>query len=199
MSTTATEPLMTGDEFLRLHGDDKRVELVDGQIVRYPMPGGPHGYIAGNVTALFHNFVREHGLGRVFSNDTFTKTRVKEATETLRGPDVAFVSYTRMPKGPIPNGPLPVVPDLVIEVRSPSDRIPQLTVKATEYLDAGVTVVIVLDPETESLAVFRENEFPIRMHNGDELTLPDVLPGFAVQVLRVNFADTSMGLRANLS
>ncbi len=146
------------------------------------MPGGPHGYICNNASAIITPFVREHGLGRVFSNDTFTKTRVKEPTETLRGPDVAFVSYARMPKGPIPNGPLPCAPDLVIEVRSPSDRIPQLSTKATEYLDAGVTVVIVLDPDTESLAVYRENELPIRMHNSDELTLPEVLPGFAVEV-----------------
>ncbi len=146
------------------------------------MPGGPHGYICNNASAIITPYVREHGLGRVFSNDTFTKTRVKEPTETLRGPDVAFVSYARMPKGPIPNGPLPCAPDLVIEVRSPSDRIPQLSTKATEYLDAGVTVVIVLDPDTESLAVYRENELPIRMHNSDELTLPEVLPGFAVEV-----------------
>ncbi|MCE9563108.1 MAG: Uma2 family endonuclease [Planctomycetes bacterium] len=181
MNTTATDPLMPSDEFLRLHGGETCVELVRGQVVRYPMPGGPHGFITGNATAILHNFVREHKLGRVFTNDTFTKTRVKEASETLRGPDVAFVSYARMPKGPIPNGPIPS-PDLVVEVRSPSDRIPQLSAKATEYLDAGVTVVLVLDPETESLAVFRENEFPIRMHNGDELTLADVLPGFAVEV-----------------
>jgi Uma2 family endonuclease len=183
MSTTATE-LLTADEFLRRHGGETCVELVRGQVVRYPMPGGPHGYITGNATALLHNFVREHGLGRVFSNDTFTKTRVKEPTESLRGPDVAFVSYARMPKGPIPQGPLPCAPDLVIEVRSPSDRIPQLSAKATEYLDAGATVVVVLDPETESLAVYRENELPIRMHNGDELTLPDVMPGFSVQAKR---------------
>lgn len=91
------------------------------------------------------------------------------------------MSYARMPKGPIPEGPLPA-PDLVIEVRSPSDRIPQLSAKATEYLEASVTVVVVIDPGTESLAVFRENEFPIRMHNSDELALPDVLPGFAVPV-----------------
>jgi Uma2 family endonuclease len=182
MSPTATEPLMSAADFLRRHGGETCVELVRGQVVKYPMPGGPHGFIAGNATAMLHNFVRERSLGRVFSNDTFTKTRVKEAAETLRGPDVAFVSYSRMPKGPIPEGPLPCAPDLVIEVRSPSDRIPQLSAKASEYLDAGVAVVIVLDPETESLAVYRENELPIRMHNGDELTLPDVLPGFAVQV-----------------
>ncbi len=182
MSTTATEPLMTAEEFLRLHGAETCVELVRGQVVRYPMPGGPHGYVCNNASAIITPFVREHGLGRVFSNDTFTKTRVSEVKETLRGPDVAFVSYARMPKGPIPNGPLPCAPDLVIEVRSPSDRISQLSTKASEYLDAGVTVVIVLDPETESLAVYRENEFPIRMHNSDELTLPEVLPGFSVEV-----------------
>jgi Uma2 family endonuclease len=181
MNTTATE-LLTADEFLRRHGGETCVELVRGQVVRYPMPGGPHGLIAGNVTAMLHNFVREHGLGRVFSNDTFTRTRMTETTESLRGPDVAFVSYARLPKGPVPEGPIPCAPDLVVEVRSPSDRISHLSAKATEFLDAGVTVVLVIDPNTESVAVYRENEFPIRMNNGDELTLPDVLPGFAVRV-----------------
>ena len=145
------------------------------------MPGGPHGYICNNVSLIITPFVREHKLGRVFSNDTFTRTRLKESTDSVRGPDVAFVSFTRMPKGPIPAGPLPCAPDLVVEVRSPSDRISQLTAKAMEFLDAGTTVVLVLDPETESLAVFRENELPIRMHNSDELTLPDVLPGFKIE------------------
>lgn len=183
-TTTSTEPLLTTDEFMRQYGGETCMELFRGRVVRYPMPGGPHGYITANATAMLHSFVREHKLGRVFSNDTFMKTRQKEATETLRGPDVAFVKFAKMPAGDIPSGPLPVAPDLVIEVRSPSDRISQLSAKASEYLDAGVTVVIVLDPDTESLAVYRENEFPIRMHNSDELTLPDVLPGFAVQVMK---------------
>jgi Uma2 family endonuclease len=180
MNTTATGT-MTLDEFLRLHGGETCIELVRGQVVRYPMPGGPHGYICNNASLIITLFVREHQLGRVFSNDTFTRTRLKETTDSVRGPDVAFVSFARMPKGPIPAGPLPCAPDLVVEVRSPTDRISQLTAKASEYLDAGTTVVIVLDPETESLAVFRENELPIRMHNSDQLTLPDVLPGFKVE------------------
>jgi Uma2 family endonuclease len=182
MNTTSTEPLLTADEFMRRHGGETCIELVRGQVVRYPMPGGPHGYICNNASALITPFVREHDLGRVFSNDTFTRTRTKETTSTLRGPDVAFVSYSRLPKGPVPEGPLPFSPDLAIEVRSPTDRIPQLSSKATEYLDAGVTVVLVLDPDTESVAIYRENELPIRMHNGDELSLPDVLPGFSVPV-----------------
>jgi Uma2 family endonuclease len=183
MNTTATEPLLTADEFLRRHGGETCVELVKGRVVRHPMPGGPHGYICNNASAIITPFVRANGLGRVFSSDTFTRVRPGEPTDTIRGPDVAYLSYARWPKErEIPEGPLPASPDLVIEVRSPSDRIPQLSAKASEYLQAGVTVVIVLDPHTESLAVYREDEFPIRMHNRDELTLPDVLPGFAVEV-----------------
>ena len=182
MNTTATEPLLTADEFMRLHGGETCVELFRGRVVRYPMPGGRHGYIISRVNAFLFNFVEANNLGRVFANDTFVKVRLKEATETLRGADVAYVSFAKMPPGDVPAGPLPVPPELVVEVRSPSDRIPQLTAKATEYLEAGVTVVIVIDPETESLAVFRENELPIRMHNSDKLTLPDALPGFTVEV-----------------
>ncbi len=182
-TTTAaeTEPLLTADEFMRRHDSETRIELFRGRVVRHPMPQGPHGYICNNAGFLITQFVREHKLGRVFTNDTFVRVRLKEPTDTVRGADVAFVSFAKMPVGDVPAGPIPA-PDLVIEVRSPSDRISQLSAKATEYLEAGVTVVVVIDPDTQSLAVYRENEFPIRMHNGDELTLPDVLPGLAVRV-----------------
>jgi Uma2 family endonuclease len=180
-TATTTEPLLTADEFMRLHDSETRVELFRGRVVRYPVPQGPHGYICENASGIIRDFVREHKLGRIFTNDTFVRVRLKEPTDTVRGADVAYVSFAKMPPGDVPAGPLPP-PELVIEVRSPSDRIPQLSAKATEYLEAGVTVVIVIDPNTQSLAVYRENEFPIRMHNGDELTLPDVLPGFAVRV-----------------
>lgn len=181
MNPTAAAPLLTGDEFLRLHGDDKRVELVDGQLVRHPMPGMEHGVVCSTANFLVSAFVRAHRLGWVVGNDSFIRTR--SSPDRYRGADVAFVSYAKLPKERgAPKGPLPVPPDLVIEVRSPSDRIGDMTDKAIEYVKAGVTVAIVLDPDTESLAVFRADEFPVRMHNGDELTLPDVLPGFVVQV-----------------
>ena len=177
----APEPLLTAEEFMKLHDSETRVELFRGRVVRYAMPQGPHGYICSNAGGIIRNFARAHKLGRVFTNDTFVRVRLKEPTDTVRGADVAFVSYAKMPPGDVPAGALPA-PELVIEVRSPSDRIAQLSAKASEYLEAGVTVVVVIDPDTQSLAVYRENEFPIRMHNGDELTLPDVLPGFAVRV-----------------
>ena len=58
--------------------------------------------------------------------------------------------------------------------------------KMLEYLRAGVRVVVILDPSTTSASVYRDaEEFQQIFHNGDELTLPDVLPGFAVAVNRL--------------
>jgi Uma2 family endonuclease len=181
--STATGALMTADEFVRLHGDESGVELVKGRVVRYPMPGAEHGRVCSKVNYFLTHFVMERDAGRVMGNDTFIRTGTNP--DTYRGADVCFMSYARLPREiATPDGPLDQPPDLVIEVRSPSDRLNQLTAKATEYVEAGVRAVVVLDPQTESAAVFRGDEWPLRLHNGDELTLPDVLPGFAVSVRR---------------
>lgn len=175
---------MTAEEFVRLHGDESGVELVKGRVMRLPMPGAEHGEVCLNAGVLIREVVKAGKLGRVMVNDTFVRTATNP--DTYRGADVCFVSYARLPKDqPSPKGPLEVAPDLVFEVRSPTDRTGDIQIKVGEYLNAGVTVVVVLDPEIEAASVYRQTEsFPQRMHNGDELTLPDVLPGFAVPVRR---------------
>jgi Uma2 family endonuclease len=173
---------MTAEEFVRLHGDESGVELVKGRVVRLPMPGAAHGEVCGNAYAFIREVAKAAGLGRVMANDTFVRT----GPDTYRGADVGFISFTRLPKEPpTPKGPLEVAPELVVEVRSPTDRTGDIQIKVGEYLNAGVAVVVVLDPVVEAAAVYRQtDDFPQRMHNGDELTLPDVLPGFAVPVRR---------------
>lgn len=176
----AAPPLMTAEEFIRLHGDESGVELVNGRVVRSPMPGEAHGEVCGNAYALVREVVKRDGLGRVFVNDTFIRTKL----EGVRGADVCFVSYDRLPKDrPRGFGPLEVPPELVIEVRSPSDRTGDIQIKVGEYLNAGVLAVVVLDPKIEAATIYTAAEdIPQRRHNGDELTLPDVLPGFSVPV-----------------
>jgi Uma2 family endonuclease len=182
MSTaTAAPPLVTADEFLRLHGEESGVELVSGVIVRIPMPGSEHGEVCGNAYHFIREVAKRDKLGRVMSNDTFVRTRMNP--DGFRGADVVFVSYATLPADqPTPKGPLTPPLELVVEVRSPSDSVRAVSDKAYEYLEAGVKVVLVLDPETESAGVFRLNELPQRFHNGDTVTIPDVLPGFAVPV-----------------
>src|SRR4051812_967579 len=130
---TPAPPLMTGEEFLKLHGHETNVELVKGRVVRYPMPGGKHGEVCGNAYFLIREFVKRRDLGRVMTNDTFVRMAV---LDTVRGADVCYLSYARLPKDQeTPDGPIPA-PELVIEVRLPSDKLHRLAAKASDYLDA---------------------------------------------------------------
>jgi Uma2 family endonuclease len=171
---------MTAAEFLRDYGQATGVELVHGKLVRLPMPGARHGKVGMKAGFLITRHVEDHGLGHVFGLDTYIRTR--HDPDGYRGADVSFVPYDRLPRNAVPEGPLEIPPDLVVEVKSPTDRWKAIRKKTEEYLEAGVKVVMVLDPELESAGVFREEEFPIRFHNGDLVTLPDVLPGFSVPV-----------------
>ena len=181
--TTATAPpqLLTGDEFLRLYGDQSGFELDNGQLVRLDMPGPNHGEICVNAASIIRDFVKPKKLGRVCGNDTYIRTNT--SPDRFRGGDVVYVSFeTYAADLPTPKKYFAPPLELVIDVKSPSDSFTSVSEKATEYLDAGVKVVLFLDPETESAGIYRGNEFPQRFHNGDEITLPDILPSFSVPV-----------------
>jgi Uma2 family endonuclease len=174
---------ISAEEFLKFHGDDSGFELVRGRIVPVDEFGGEHGEVCGTAIHYIGSFVKSQKLGRMACNDTFIYTTWNP--DSIRGADLCFISYATLPAShPTPKGAVTPPLELVVEVRSPSNSIRVLTNKATEYLSAGVKVVMVLDPNTESAAVFRADELPQRFHNGDELTLPDILPGFAVPVAK---------------
>jgi Uma2 family endonuclease len=69
-------------------------------------------------------------------------------------------------------------------VRSPTDRWSKVLAKVAEYLDAGVTVVCVLDQVSETVQVFRNEELRVTLHNSDELHLPDILGDLRIPVQR---------------
>ena len=84
------------------------------------MPRPRHGQICARIVYLLERFQEDHPLGHVVSNDCGVVT--EHNPDTVRGADVAFYSYGRVPPGPLPRGYLTVVPELVFEVRSPTDR-----------------------------------------------------------------------------
>lgn len=172
---------MSVDEFLKLHGGELNIDLIDGQIVRYPMPGAEHGRVCMNAAYEVESFARQSKLGRAFSNDTFVRIR----DGTLRGADVCYWSYARLPRESlIPEGVIEIPPDLVIEVRSPSDLWTDAMGKMLDYIRTGVPVVVILDPKTDSASVFRSGDRQDTFEKDEALTIPDVLPGFAVPVAR---------------
>ncbi len=77
------------------------------------------------------------------------------------------------------------MPNLVAEVRSAEDRWSDIEAKVKEYLEAGVTVVIVLDPEPERVHIFRSDQPPRELGPDEELMIPDLLGDFRVAVRRL--------------
>jgi Uma2 family endonuclease len=102
----------------------------------------------------------------------------------VRGADLCYYSFARLPRGPLSRGYGPEVPELVIEVRSPSDRWPNLHATIAEYLNAGVLAVVVLDPDRRAAHLFSADDPPRTLAAEEELALPAILEGFRVGVAR---------------
>lgn len=175
--------LLTLEEFLARHSGDY-VELIDGKVVPIPMPTFEHGRVCSRADRAFGGFIEAHDLGEACSNDTFVL--VQRDPPRVRGADFAYWPKDRVPPGK-PPGVLPEPPALCVEVVSPTNTWDEIFTKTAEYHAAGVTAVVVLDPDTKIAAVYRKlngddhDEFKV----GEVLTVPDVLPGFAVPVAKL--------------
>ena len=181
-AVSSTQRLLSAAEYAQLPDRGIPTELVRGRVVEMNVPAPRHGEICANITTLINPYVRGKGMGRIVSNDGGILT--ERDPDTVRGGDVAYYSYVRVPQGPLPAGYLDVVPELVFEVRSPTERWSRLITKAGEYLEAGVLVVCLLDQVSETLQVYRADELPRTLHADDELHLPDILGELRIQVGR---------------
>ena len=144
-------------------------------------PGFRHGWLCNRIGCLLGEFVNSRQLGYVLNNDSGVVT--EEDPDTVRGPDIAYYSYQRVPKDrPPPDGYPDVAPELVFEVLSPNDRWSQVLTRIGEYLTAGVLVVCVVDSRRRHVRVFYPERPDVTLTEGEELTLPEVLPEWRASV-----------------
>ena len=176
MATAEMIELMTAEEFGERPDPGYPEELVRGRIVPTSVPDKRHGYTCLKVGRILGDFVDQHDLGRVMSNDSGVIT--EHNPDTVRGADISFYSFSRLPKGPLARGSGTEIPELVVEVRSPGDRWRDIQKKVTEYLQAGVLAGVVLDPEPNSAHVFSADDPPRMLNAEDELILSGILEGF---------------------
>ncbi len=175
---SAPTALYTAEEYAALPDDGRLTELVKGEIVEMPSPTPSHGYVCGNIYWAVRSYVQPRDLGRVVTNDSGVIT--ERGPDTMRGPDVAFYSYDRVPRGPLPAGYWPA-PELAVEVRSPSERTSNVLAKVSEYLAAGVTEVWLVEPADTTVMVYSE-EFNRAFGLGDEVTSPKLFPDLRIPV-----------------
>ena len=178
------QPVMTLEEFCEKHGGD-RVEFINGQVVELPMPTRNHGTICFTVSYHLGQHVVGNDLGRIATNDSFVRVPTPDDPTRVRGADICYFSYTRVPKGTPLDSRMDVSPELIFEVMSPSDLWTEVFAKVKEYLASGVLAVVVLNTDKRTATVCRPGPTQQDFFAADTLTLPDVLPGFAVPVARL--------------
>ncbi len=167
--------LMTADELTRVDLPGKVTELIRGRLVVREPPSTLHGRASARLTYHLGAFVYPRGLGEIFAQDTGFK--IESDPDTVRAPDVAFLSRERVSGVPV-RGYAPLAPDLVAEIRSPDDRTGELLAKVAAWLDAGVRLVWVLDPERAEARVYRSDGSLAIIGSDGTLAGDDVLPGF---------------------
>jgi Uma2 family endonuclease len=160
--------------------DGRKYELVDGRITVSPA-GARHGVIAIRLAARLLEHVEGHDLGYVL--DSSTGFRLPGGN--VRSPDVSFVRKGRFPDERIPTGFSDVVPDLAVEILSPEDRPRSILDKVGEYLEAGVSLVWVIDPDAQSAATHRAPASVEEVAPAGELDGAEVVPGFRCPLARL--------------
>jgi len=173
---------MTADELLAHSAHGMRAELVRGRLIVREPAGYWHGSIAARVLARIAAFVEqdqairaaEHPLGDVLAAETgFTLER---SPDTVRAPDVAFVAWHRRPTSTA--GFAALSPDLAVEVLSPTDRPGDVLGKVADYLNAGSSLVWVVDPDRRVVRVHRADGSTSTLREPECLEGEVVLPGF---------------------
>ncbi len=172
------------DEFWRFvhlpENADKRFELINGDVIEMPAPGEEHGFIAAEIFHRVRLFDPQRKLGNPSVDAGFYSL---DDRHTLLGPDFAF-RRTERPAAPFNKKWTPVMPDLAVEVKSPSNTLAELRQKAAIYLSHGSQLVWIIIPSSKSAEVCRlgaQGDMERETIGADgALSGEDVLPGFTL-------------------
>ena len=182
MATVQTRRV-TADEFFdfvhRPENAGKHFELERGEVIELPPPMKPHGFVCGNVARILGNHATQRRNGYVCSNEI--GLIVEHNPDTVRGADVCYyVDDQTLETMPRRYSDAP--PQLVVEVRSPTDREKKIMRRLQEYLRLGVPTVWLVDPEDRFVTVHEPNKIHQVLEESEELTGGAALPDFRCRV-----------------
>ena len=157
-------------------GLDYQIELEEGRISIVGPSDIVSSEISSRLIAFLFAWVNPRRLGRIF--DSAGGFIMPDAN--LKAPDVSFVRAARLRQSPRYFGQL--VPDLVVEIKSQSDRLKPIENKVLKFVELGAIVGIAIDPDAETVKIYRSAGEPEILQNGDILTIPELFPGWELAV-----------------
>lgn len=171
---------MTFDEFLALPETKPYREFVRGEVFEKPMPNPDHSALVFELAGLLRDYLREHPEGR-----GGTELRhADRAEERVYLPDLNVTTGGRAaPRGS--TAPVEQAPEFAIEVLSPDDRATRILDKADFYMRSGVKLLWLVDPENESVTVYRPGEQPVMRHAPATIDAQPVLSDFHLDIGRL--------------
>lgn len=157
-------------------GVDYQIELEDGRLSVMGPSDMVSSEISSRLIAFLFAWINPRRLGRVFDSAggfIMPDTNVK-------APDVSFVRAARLRQSPRYFGEL--VPDLVVEIKSQSDHIKLIETKVLKFIELGAIVGILIDPDEETVTIYRSTGEPTVLGNRDILTVAELFPGWELPV-----------------
>ena len=160
--------------------DGMRHELVRGELRTMPLASAPHGAVIMRLAIVLGRHVLDRDLGLLFSPDT--GVHVFRDPDTVRAPDISFLSKARVPAEGLRRGFLRIAPDLAVEVLSPEDTMAEIEEKIADYFAAGTRLVWVVNPKARTVTVNRPDARPYVLARHERLDGEEIVPGFNCQV-----------------
>jgi Uma2 family endonuclease len=176
---------LTYDDFVLFPDDGNRHELIDGEHYVTPSPVPRHQAILWNLVAVLAPYLETHPVGRAFTAPLDVLFSDFDVVE----PDLLYISRERL-DAVLTAKNVAGAPDLVVEIGSPGTRKRDETTKRRLYEHFGVSEYWVVDPEIDTVKVFRQTGAgytrvaELALEQGDVLTTP-LLPGLELPLARI--------------
>lgn len=175
----ATKTRVSLEEFLALGPCEPELELMDGEVIQKAMVGKKHSRLVARLVHLLMSHMDRTQAGDV---DTELRHLFREA-EWVFLPDVSVTLRERLADVDVEScAAVEVMPDFAIEVLSPDDRPGRVARKVTHYMQAGVRLLWVVDPDEREITVWRAGEAPIAVTPPGTLDGAPVLPDLVVDL-----------------
>ena len=168
------------EQLCHLNPDVQFERNSNGALIIMPPTGGETGRQNSELTADFVVWNRAAKLGVVFDSSTCFRL----PNGALRSPDVAWISQMRWEQlAPAQQAKFPpLCPDFVLELRSPSDDLPQIQAKLREYLENGARLGWLLNPQDRQVEIYRADG-SVEVLTAPSLLLGETLmPGFELSL-----------------
>lgn len=183
------ERLYTVDDLWAMDSDPayegRYFYLIDGRLFEDDVPGRIHALLEVKIGRYLDEYAEARGLGEVTSDCGY---HPPETRHTAMLPDVAYQSFANVPD-PTPEAYVPQMPDLAVEIQSPSDSLSKMRHKAQAYLENGTALVWLVLPKRRAVEVCRmgaggELQSEV-LGLGETLSGEDILPSFELEVGKI--------------